>query len=680
MKLLISSLLAAAALALALVMLSTGRGASSAPAIDSRPEASSASVGQAELAELEVLDQGRVQSPLEPAVGSKEQEAEEIAPEAIVREPDAMELDGSADGLTLQFEDAEGRGIPGATVDVNWRAGFGDTRNEFGVTDARGRLVTNVELVVQLQAVELRREGERQALIDRSEGFFVDPAQPGLVRFRTPVIREVLVRVLDAEGHPVPDAVVDFDEEMTLEMETGVHRMGVLRNYDPMPVDSKGEVRASLQETAYEITATSDRQAFRAERVVVLSVLPPGPAQIELVLKPNPPHSAPRAPLRRKAPSAPPPEYRVMVVDAYSRSPVERALLSFQKSPPFRSGGSSGKTGPDGVAVVRGLGQRYLVANARGYGWSATPKKNLQRQELTVLELEPTQSIRGRAVTSDGAPVPGSAYLYAPWERLGVLDAPGDDRFCPQAVQTVGTGEPGRFRFSKVTSAEHRIRFVPDDSARAPVSVVARGGDEDAVILVEGLPTDLARVEGVVVDAISGETVEGMKVLFSRSDSRDGRIALSDSEGRYVIAGLGPGEYVVKLQTPGESKFAGKHAFTSVTTELVAGDNRLNIRVPPARELRLLIRGGTPSGPIARARVYAFDAEGRAIEFQDSRGYSSGPRKTTTWQGRVDLVGLPAQHVELRIWAVGVDKEEPPTFRHEIDLTEPMSGIVELRF
>ena len=185
-------------------------------------------------------------------------------------------------------------------------------------------------------------------------------------------------------------------------------------------------------------------------------------------------------------------------------------------------------------------------------------------------------------------------------------------------------------------------------------------------------------MHGLVVDRITGRGAPGLHVHFRGDHTEMEGSGITDSEGRYVVQGLEPGEFHVRIEHAKESPGLEPYAFEERIVRLAKGDNEVPLGASPARTLQLLLIAGTRALPIRGAQVAAYRPDGALVELQSDAGYSEGDFETTDWNGRVDLMGLPAGEVELRIW----EAESPPgaaDFRRTIDGSQPMTGIVTLR-
>ena len=111
---------------------------------------------------------------------------------------------------------------------------------------------------------------------------------------------------------------------------------------------------------------------------------------------------------------------------------------------------------------------------------------------------------------------------------------------------------------------------------------------------------------------------------------------------------------------------------------LVEGDNDVPLEASPARTLQLKLVTGAEGLPLRDAQVAVYRADGVQVELQDDAGYREGGFEITDWNGRVDLLGLPAGSIELRIWEADGPPGEP-SFRRTLNVVQPRSQIVTLR-
>jgi large repetitive protein len=211
-----------------------------------------------------------------------------------------------------------------------------------------------------------------------------------------------------------------------------------------------------------------------------------------------------------------------------------------------------------------------------------------------------------RAATMAEFVIRGRALNYfeegAPGVTLTLLKEGDDAASGPSAT----TGADGAFEFSARLQDEAAYFVACLDPSRAltatPSFVVRQGEDVDGLII---RIFEAARVHGVVLNADDNQPLEGVTVrLDARSDERLQRLgrllgrfrpARSDDRGRYEVAGIAPGSYLVYAEKPGWT--ASEMDPLTRNRQEVALDEYANVELMPF----LLIEGGSIEGRVMKA-------------------------------------------------------------------------------
>ncbi|MGK0483835.1 MAG: hypothetical protein ACJAQ3_003822 [Planctomycetota bacterium] len=606
--------------------------------------------------------------------------------------PDELEDSGESqaetlDGLVIRIEDATGLPLPGALVTLDWRRGWGEYFSLDGVTDAGGEFQTSMQSAFQVEDLSVRLpEHEGEWTVDSGPSIG-DPRNPQLLRFIMPARVQLEVRVRVANGRSAEGAEVKLESIASRPLSPGLNELWSADSAAEGVVDLSGVIRFSLDARAYRIQAADEMKRLRGDLRVGLAGGDPLQA-VDLLLEPRPETRS-----RRTAGSASTlndseerPALTGFIVDAMTGAPVPGASLSVVRQLPKNGQGGEPRSDAQGKFTVTGVYRRagqFLFARERDHAWAAVPIESVIEGQPITLAMEPKQRLEGRAVDADGAPVDGWASLFTPLERVG-LAASGaglDDsrRYLKSGIERIGTGLPGTFHFNGATRDYHRIWFQPEDPSLPPGMTVARGGDMGVVIQIGDLPDGLATVRGILRDSVTGEPAPGLWVN-ARGDhtARRGR-GLSDEKGAYLLAGLEPGEFTLSIEHQNESAGMTPYAYKNRPLTVRAGEQELDFEVAPARTLQLRLFGGTPFGPLRLASVSVLDGDGDLVELQSDAGYQEGEAMSTDWNGRVDLLGVPAEKVELLIWE-GEDQEGEPDYRSALDATRPLTDLLTLRF
>ncbi len=245
------------------------------------------------------------------------------------------------------------------------------------------------------------------------------------------------------------------------------------------------------------------------------------------------------------------------------------ARASGEGGPPLGPGGirSEEPTGPDGAFLLEGVtaGESYdlQVMGPAGLG----PRKAgvVAPAEGVDLVVSGAGQIRGRVVDGDsGRVVPDFQVRYQPEQQGGL-------RF----VFRAGPGGGGRGPYEKLSFHAEDGSFVLEDvpAGRWTVEAFAPGyqsGSAAGVTVAEGEATEGVEVRLSKGGVISGKVLEsrtGRPILdatvraeLSGGEPRMGMVrmggeggeneAATDSEGRYEIAGLAPGTWILTASHP----------------------------------------------------------------------------------------------------------------------------------
>lgn len=259
--------------------------------------------------------------------------------------------------------------------------------------------------------------------------------------------------------------------------------------------------------------------------------------------------------------------------------------------------------------------------------------------DATVVELTlpAGRTIRGRAVTADGAPVVGVEVQAAEGERAqdGDLDVAGFDRD-PDGRTT--TGPDGAFTLEGLGEGRHRLRLVDGEAVLVEEIVVVAAGAGD-VVLRRAPPLN---IELIVVDG-AGKPVAGATVLlFPRSPGHEGpfqpRSERTAPDGRVEIVGVSRRTRMGLQVVPPPNR----DDLASLDGEDLSAE-RTRLVLPPGRVIRGKVVDG--DGKPARAEVRARRAP-EAGDEPSPGDFRAGA--TTDDDGTFVLRGLPRAPVLLR--------------------------------
>jgi protocatechuate 3,4-dioxygenase beta subunit len=222
-----------------------------------------------------------------------------------------------------------------------------------------------------------------------------------------------------------------------------------------------------------------------------------------------------------------------------------------------------------------------------------------------------------------------------PIEKALVIARPATPEPTDTPVST-RTDADGRFRLTLRVRQPHRVRAEAPGLAGRTLKDVAPG-TAVAIDLTAG-----GTIEGVVRDGETGQPAPGVRVetadedaVASPGDPDVGRIrATTDANGRFRLAGLGPGRHSVTARARGRGH-AARHA--------VALGARVELTLEPTATLYGQVTG--PDGaPVAGAIVTPVGVRNR----------TSTDSAPTDAQGRYEVIGLAGGVYDLAVRASGL--------------------------
>ncbi len=500
-------------------------------------------------------------------------------------------------GATLagRVVDEEGRPIEGARVRVS-RGGEDAFRAFMRLFDAEGAVRTGKD--GSFRAARLA-PGENQRL-DVTHDDYEDRAiggislVAGVTRSGMSVVlrRGLSVRgaVKDDEGRPLSGVEVSLSSSRTVRASRGGIQMSFVGPGNQVRRETGADGRFEFRGLkAGDYTISARRPGFSRAAVDPVDVREARSAEpLQLVLKPGATISGI---LRDKVGSG--------VAGWF----VSARGAGQGSGPAFGPGAirSEEPTGPDGVFFLDGLttGETYdlQVLGPSGLG----PRKAgvVAPAEGVELTVAGTGQIRGRVVEAEsGRPIPDFELRYQP-------DAQGGMRFFMRAGPGGGRGpyekqsfhaEDGSFALEDVQAGRWTVEaFASGYQAGSVSAVTVAEGDA-----VEGVEIRLSKggvVSGRVLEARTGRPIldATVRAELSGGESRRGMVlvgaeggeteAATDAEGRYEIAGLAPGTWVLTASHPDWSE----------------GTATVEIKDAPASADVRLGRGGSIGGAVLAA-------------------------------------------------------------------------------
>lgn len=269
-----------------------------------------------------------------------------------------------------------------------------------------------------------------------------------------------------------------------------------------------------------------------------------------------------------------------------------------------------GTTGEDGIVEIPGLPGGPAVVEAT--------HAELAESHPQALELPAAGQVECRIGLRKGgfaevtvldharSPVAGARF-----EVKGPLGAEGRDR-------TASADASGKARVGPLPAGSYQAELVMEpegENVGGGMFIRYGGGDrtmaasrvtfviaEDNVVKVDLVRPVLARLFGAVVDAsgpASGIEVEVEPVQDGPGEGPPGnRSARSDAEGRYEIANLEPGRYLLRYGRTGQAAKASEELEVPVNTAEVERNLRLRLG-----KLKVTVRNKADGEPIEGAEV-----------------------------------------------------------------------------
>lgn len=315
----------------------------------------------------------------------------------------------------------------------------------------------------------------------------------------------------------------------------------------------------------------------------------------------------------------------------------------------------------------------YVVAHKAGLGWA-----RVHRAKPVIVQLGRPQPLGGIVTDENGRPIAGARvrlflknepmirYRY----RARGLFFPGDESW-----HVTATDHQGRFRFENLP-ADTTVDFRVDVSGRAPIWTFCDFGLEEGERYRVG-QTDIritvpavTRIEGCVVEKGTERPVSGLAVL-ARPHNRPGRDYYHDpvpvdADGRFVLAGLTPGAYVLQVTAMEgqEQQWFGDAPVVAVASGQTLDD--VTLKVDRGATLEIVARDSKSDVLLEAARI-------RVCSDRYTRHI------VTDANGTVRL-RLPVGEYELTGRKEGHSVFVPRKSRYLVRLSQGQIGREELRF
>jgi protocatechuate 3,4-dioxygenase beta subunit len=336
----------------------------------------------------------------------------------------------------------------------------------------------------------------------------------------------------------------------------------------------------------------------------------------------------------------------------------------------------------DGAYVIEGLGRKPfgLTVSARGYADEELTDLSVVLGEgmKQDVELYKESLISGRLITAAGEPaVGGTVFLQKPSGGAGQdgmrreirIEATEDAfEFDPSAGanrKTAKSGEEGRFTIRGVKEGAYELTATHEEHTDAlPLPVTVDRGEhvKDLVLSLGASGT----IQGLVYDE-HGKIKAGAKVRAKDRGGHDfmGKMAVSDSEGRYLFKGLAPAEYQLMLVEPSGGAMGGM-VFMSMGSQEETPPGASNVSVKEGEVVNLDLYEVAKGSLAGRVTELSEPVEGFTVKLFKQSQFMFMPSKTaqTASDGTYHFKDVPPGDYTVRLDLRGL----PEPLKQEITL------------
>ncbi|MDD5704785.1 MAG: carboxypeptidase-like regulatory domain-containing protein [Kiritimatiellae bacterium] len=503
-----------------------------------------------------------------------------------------------SNGLVIagQVSDADGKPVPEVDARV-----FGPMRNQARVEHVNRTTKTGADGTFKISGLPagsyrltLGTEGETYSESDVTAG-----TDDVLVQLAAKM--QICCEVARPDGAPLPGATVRAER-----VEEGGARMvfGPSRSDAPSVTDNKGRLTLTLRQgSRYTIMAAKppllpagakiDLTAAGAGATSVVLRLSEGVTLTGWVFEPD--GRTPRAGVTVSA-------------DPDTRSDP---LAGMRESDEDAVGAV--QTGADGAfslpGVAEGLGMLSVFADAERQQLLGSRRFCVKRDapESVRVVLDALGAVRGKVLNKDGDPVPAGATVMLMSDDMQELSSRGG----PARTET---DDHGGFLFERIRAGSYRLMYYDQDAARSDgqrirpifLAVTVRPSETNVVSLA---PTaaPASTLTGSVTRA--GKPVSGGRIrmipapkehddligmMMAGEGVREAEVA---TNGTYSIAGIGPGEWMMRFSEARNEEQDSEGAYVRTVT-VAPGQTRLDLDTAGVRLSGTVAAagGGTATG------------------------------------------------------------------------------------
>lgn len=208
------------------------------------------------------------------------------------------------------------------------------------------------------------------------------------------------------------------------------------------------------------------------------------------------------------------------------------------------------KTSEAGRFEIHGLpaGVGLLIVSRDGFARSRQPVRVEADEPETQVRLQPERQVRLRVVDDRGEPVPeaevevqaGNDVFATMADANGRADLHGIGPDVPEVAWRASHPDGVRMlSFDRVLRLGEAPESMPTSGPAASQPAIY------TIVLPRG-----GKVAGKITDAVSGEPVNGARVVVVSGPASDTPMEWTDMEGKFEIAGVMPGPILVAIQHP----------------------------------------------------------------------------------------------------------------------------------
>ncbi len=293
--------------------------------------------------------------------------------------------------------------------------------------------------------------------------------------------------------------------------------------------------------------------------------------------------------------------------------------------------------------LVAGGGALFADSGAKGSAWVAPLDANLAGA-LLLVHLDPCVKLDGTLADDEGRVVEGAVVRLTDGEALTTNDGTRYTRLELANLAPSTTDSAGRFAFERAWPGRFSIEVRHPDEPDLVLQAEGEAGGAPLALVWDRPFLRRVVIAGSVRDAQSGAALEAFDVSPLRR-SETGEVAegairsFRGAAGRFSIAGLAPGAYVLRVTA------AGFLPFEREVGVLEEGEHAFECELQPLHQVELAfvdeLGAPVPTGTVAVRRE-----DGTAIPVDDA----SAARALE--DGRVRLL-VPAEQLELELALAG---------------------------